>query len=325
MKIILSNSNDPYYNLSLEEILLKDNNINEDIVLIYINQNAIIIGRNQNAHEEINSDYVSENEIKLVRRVSGGGAVYHDKGNINFSFITKKEKNSYSKFLEPIILFLKSLGLNASFKGKNDLVIDGFKVSGNAQYIYKERIFHHGTLLFDTNLSILGQALRVNKLKLESKGIKSARQRVSNIRPLLNEDMSPEEFSSKLINFFEGKGYVLFDITNYKVNEIKALLNVRKSSGWIFGKNPEFVVNNEKRFFGGTISVHINIKENIITEILFRGDFLSSIEIDDLYKLFINQDFNDRNIKRIINDIDNFDNYFEKIKKDELCELILGQ
>lgn len=325
MKIILSNSNDPYYNLSLEETLLKDENINEDIVLIYINHNSIIIGRNQNAHEEINSEFVDDNNIKLVRRVSGGGAVFHDKGNVCFSFITNKEGNSYARFLEPIIMFLKSLGLNANFKGKNDLVIDDFKVSGNAQYIHKNRMFHHGTLLFDTDLTVLGNALKVNKLKLESKGIKSARQRVSNISSLLKDDMESKEFANSLVSFFENKGYELFDVTNYKSNEIKALSNVRKSYDWIFKKNPEFNVKNEKRFLGGTISVYLNVKENKIKDISFNGDFLSSTEIEKIYDLFIDQKFIDTNIKNVIEGIEDFENYFGKIQKEELLKLILGE
>jgi lipoate-protein ligase A len=230
MKIAISKHKDPYNNLSTEEIILKDENIKDDILLFYINKNAIIVGRNQNVHEEINADFVKEKNIDLIRRISGGGTVYHDEGNINFSFITNKSKRSYEKFLEPIINFLKTLGLDAKFKGKNDLIVNNYKVSGNAQYIYKNRMFHHGTILFDTNLKILSKALKVNKLKIESKGIKSIRQRVSNIKPLLNKKINSKKFLEKIINYFINKdNNEIMDLTNYKNNEIKALANIRKS------------------------------------------------------------------------------------------------
>ena len=323
MKIIISHSHDPYFNLSAEEILLKDESIKEDIVLFYINKNSIIFGRNQNVHEEINEEYVKENKVNLVRRVSGGGAVYHDEGNINFSFITNKEARSYEKFLGPIIGFLKTLGLNAEFKGKNDLSIDGIKVSGNAQYIYKDRMFHHGTLLFDSSLATLGSALRVNKLKLESKGIKSARQRVANIRTLLSEDISVEEFKEKLFAYFKKDADVM-DLKDYKKDEIKALMNIRKSHDWIYKKNPEFNVINECRYDGGTIKVSLNVENNMIKTINFTGDFLSNNDFENIYQYFIGKEFSRENISKIVNSIKDFESYFGKLTNENIIDLLSG-
>ena len=322
MKIYLSQSNNCYYNLSLEELLLKDESIKEDILLLYINDNTIVFGRNQNVYEEINRSYIEEHKINLIRRVSGGGAVYHDKGNINFSFITSKEKRSYTKFLTPIIKFLQTLGLNAQFKGKNDLKVDDNKISGNAQYIYKDRMFHHGTLLFDTDLSILGDALKPNKLKMESKGIKSARQSVANINSLLETKMTPEQFTDALINHFVVQGHEVVDYSSYKNDEVKALMNVRKSNEWIFGKNPEFNMSNEKRFMGGTIKVTAHIETNIIKEINFTGDFLSTNNSEHIATYFIGKKFHA--ITSIINDMKDFDEYFGKITKEEIIGLLVG-
>jgi lipoate-protein ligase A len=187
----------------MDEIILKNSSLDEDVIYFYQNHNAIIIGANQNTHVEINEEYVKEHDIKVARRISGGGAVYQDMGNICFSFMTKNtQDSSYENFLEPIFKFLKSLGLNAEFKGRNDVLIDGKKISGNAQYKYKDRMFHHGTLLFNSDLTVLSKALKPNKLKLESKGIKSNRQRVSNILELMDQKMNNQEFLTTLLEFF---------------------------------------------------------------------------------------------------------------------------
>lgn len=325
MKIFISQSYDPYINIATEETLLKDSSIIEDIVFIWQNKNTIFFGRNQNIHEEINSEFVKENNIKLVRRLSGGGAVYHDLGNVNFTFITKNENNSYQKFLEPVIEFLKSIGLNAIFKGKNDLEIDGFKVSGNAQYIYRDRMFHHGTLLFDTDLAKLSNALKPNKLKLESKGIKSAIARVSNIKPLLKKEMDSEEFKNLLVDFFVKQGAKLESLDNYKYESIKALSIYKASDEWNYTKNPDFNVFNEKRYSGGTLQVYLNVIHNKINEIVINGDFLSKNEFDNIYKYFKGVIYNDDTIKNIVDSIEDFENYFGTISKQDLVEILLGK
>ncbi|MCK5946011.1 MAG: lipoate--protein ligase [Mycoplasmataceae bacterium] len=319
MKIILSKSNNPYYNLSLEEMVLKDETMSDQYLMIYQNDNTIVVGRNQNIYEEINTEYINENKINLVRRVSGGGSVYHDGGNVNFSFITDKKSNSYAEFLEPIIEFLKSLGLDAKFHGKNDVHANGFKISGNAQYIYKQRMFHHGTLLFDSTLEVLSKALKPNKLKLESKSLKSIRQRVSNIRPLLNKDMDTKQFVSSLIDFFGKENLV--DMDNYKSDELKALINVRKSDDWIFGKNPEFDVELEKRFKGGGVKIKLDILKNHIKDIAIVGDFLSTNDFEKIIPTFKGLKFDEAVISKEINAIEDFDQYFGKITKEELISV----
>jgi lipoate-protein ligase A len=230
MKIYNSKSTDPYKNLALEEAFLKQENLKEDILYIYQNDNVVVVGRNQNAYAEIDHKFIKQNNIKLARRISGGGAVYQDMGNICFSFITKNnQKNSFTAFLGPIIEFLQSIKLDAQFKGRNDLIVNGYKISGNAQYIYKDRIVHHGTLLFDSNLSVLSNALKPNLLKLKSKAIKSARQRVTNINELLETKISSEKFIDLLINFFidgDNKNLIIAD----EVKKEAQLLEKRNKS-----------------------------------------------------------------------------------------------
>ena len=199
---------DPRINLAIEEYALKSLDINETYLLFYINKPSIIIGKNQNTIEEINTDYVESQGIHVVRRLSGGGAVYHDLGNLNFSFITKDDGDSFHnfrKFTEPVIAALQKLGVNAELSGRNDILAEGRKISGNAQFSTRGRMFSHGTLLFNSEMDHVVSALKVRKDKIESKGIKSIRSRVANISEFLTEEIDIETFRSLLLkNIFNG-------------------------------------------------------------------------------------------------------------------------
>ena len=260
MKIYLSKTNDVYKNLALEEAILKLDELKENILYIYQNDNSIIIGRNQNIYEEVNQKYTKEKEINLARRISGGGAVYQDMGNVCFSFITKNsKKDTFIGFLQPIIDFLNNIGLNAEFKGRNDLLANGFKISGNAQYIYKDRIVHHGTLLFNTDLTVLSKSLKPNLLKLKSKSIKSIHQRVSNIKPLLDNKYNTNEFIDQLISHFNIDGSK-YNISNEVLTEAKDIEKRNRSWEWVYGKSPKFEHELEYYFKGGLIKIFMNIK-----------------------------------------------------------------
>lgn len=326
MRIVLSPSRSPYYNLALEEIILKDANIKDDILLLYINSNTIVIGRNQNAHEEINADYVNKHKVNIIRRISGGGAVYQDDQNLSFSFISAKRPGSYQKFLTPIIDFLQSLNIDAKFHGKNDLLANGYKVSGNAQYVYRDRMFHHGTLLFNVDLEVLAKAIKPNILKLQSKAIKSVRQRVINIKNLLKEDMTITEFTQKLIDFFLSKyDCKMWDTSNYKTKEVAHLQAIRASYEWNYRKNPIFNFKNEKRFAGGTIASFINVEKNHIANIEFLGDFLSRGNIERFTNKFLNLPYHKQEINRLIDQEIDWELYFGKINKDEIKILLETQ
>ena len=201
-KFITHDNHDAYFNIASEEYLLK--HTDGFYFYLWINDPAVIVGTNQNAIEEVNLSYTQENGIKVVRRMTGGGTVYHDGGNLCYTVIApfNPEQDNYKAFTAPVIEYLNSIGVKAEFSGRNDITVDGMKISGNAQTVYKNRIMHHGTLLFDTDMSVLGSALNPSKLKIESKGIKSVRARVTNISEHLGGKMSITEFRRGLKEVF---------------------------------------------------------------------------------------------------------------------------
>ena len=203
MKYYINNSNDPAFNIALEEYCFKQLRDIDEIFLLWINEPTIVVGKYQNTIEEINTEYTREKGIHVVRRISGGGAVYHDLNNLNYTIISNKQEDkegfNFKEFSKPIIETLAELGVKAEFTGRNDLEIDGQKFCGNAQAYIKGRVMHHGCLLFDVNFGELGNALKVSKDKIESKGVKSVRSRVTNILPHLKEPITVNEFGEKIM------------------------------------------------------------------------------------------------------------------------------
>ncbi|UUD36943.1 Lipoate-protein ligase A [Mycoplasmopsis californica] len=325
MIVLKMKSNEPYKTLSLEELILKDEKyIDQDIMLLYQHDNSIIIGRNQNLHEEINLDYTNEHNIKIARRISGGGAVYHDLNNLNFSFITNKTTKGYKQFLQPIIEYLNQIGVPAQFEGRNDIKANGLKISGNAQFIYKNRMFSHGTLLFNVNIEKMVGSLKPNPLKMQSKGIKSVRQRVGNIKDMLKEDISIDDFANNLIKYMQEKyGAVLKTEKDFDYKEHAALAKYKQSDEWLYFKNPEFSIVNTMKFDNGLISFKANLEENKIKSIAFEGDFLSQKEMSDVIHLFDNANYDKKTFATILDKID-LNLYFGWIKKEELITLIFG-
>ncbi|MEE3928250.1 lipoate--protein ligase [Mycoplasmopsis ciconiae] len=326
MKIFKCENTSPYVTLSIEECLVSDPDMKGDILYIYQHNNAVIIGKNQNAYEEIKKDYIDQNNIELARRVSGGGAVYHDLGNVNFSFITDYNKKSgYKRFLNPIIEFLNSLGLKAEFHGRNDLLCNGAKISGNAQFIYKNRIVSHGTLLFDVDLTKLSNALNPSKLKFQSKNIQSVRQRVTNIAKELDYSMDVNEFIDKLIKFFVENNKATYEelpLDKYQ-SKLKELIELRKSNEWIYNKKADFSAQSTAKFNGGILSVKINVEHNIIDNIVFEGDFLSKKDVSDVEKALIGCEYNKEEFTKILERFE-LEEYFGGIEKREILELVFG-
>lgn len=261
---------DPRINLAIEEYALKNLDIEETYLLFYINEPSIIIGKNQNTVEEINTEYVENNGIHVVRRLSGGGAVYHDLGNLNFSFITKDDGDSFhnfQKFTEPVTEALQKLGVNAELSGRNDLMAEGRKISGNAQFSTKGRMFSHGTLLFDSEIESVVSALKVKKDKIESKGIKSIRSRVANISEFLDEKITIEEFRTLLLKNIFGD---LDEIPEYKLTDedwekIHQLSRERYQNwDWNYGRSPKFDLQHSHRFPVGQIDIRLNVTKGKI-------------------------------------------------------------
>lgn len=280
---------DPRINLAIEEYLLKKMDVEKDpFLLFYINEPSIIIGKNQNTAEEINTDYVDSNGIHVVRRLSGGGAVYHDLGNLNYSFITIDDGESFRnfrKFTEPVVRALNSLGVNAELSGRNDLMAEGRKVSGNAQFSTRGRMFSHGTLMFDTDVEEVVSALKVSKEKIESKGIKSIRSRVANISEFLEQTMTITEFRSSILHsVFEGEENVkLWELTEEDWVGIHEISRERYGNwDWNYGKSPKFNVKHSHRFPVGGIDVRLQVENGLVEDAKIFGDFFGVGDISEL-------------------------------------------
>ncbi|KFB07870.1 lipoate--protein ligase [Malacoplasma iowae] len=326
MKIIrMNNDNNSYYNLASEEYLLKYDKdlLNEDLFIIWQNNNAIIIGNNQNAHSEINQIYTSKNNIAVVRRISGGGAVYHDDGNINFTFIKRKarDKFKFTTCLSDILDFFVSIGLNATFSGRNDIEVNGFKIVGNAVYFYENDYLLHGCILFDTNLSILASALNVDKSKLISKGIESVKSRATNIKQFYN--VSIEEFISKMTTYFENKYNTVCELIDFRnIEKVKELKETKFSLyDYNFGKTYDFNYSNKIKLPSGLIQVSLELEKTKIKNIEFYTDSLFAFNFKKLKDVFINQIYNIENIEKISKSVDlNF--YYEGLDNKTLIELL---
>ena len=278
---------DPQINLAIEEYVLRTMDIEEDsFLLFYINEPSIIIGKNQNTIEEIDTDFVEANGINVVRRLSGGGAVYHDLGNLNYSFITKDDGESFrnfKKFTEPVVQALAKLGVKAELIGRNDLLVEGRKISGNAQFSTQGRMFSHGTLMFDTEIDTVVSALKVRKDKIESKGIKSIRSRVANISEFLEEPMTIEQFRLEVLkSIFDGEENIKYkELTEEDWANIHELSKERYANwDWNYGKSPKFNMQHSHRFPVGGIDVRLQVNKGIIEDVVIFGDFFGVGEIE---------------------------------------------
>ncbi|WP_286680839.1 lipoate--protein ligase [Tepidanaerobacter sp. EBM-49] len=327
MLYIKNESNDPYFNMALDEYAVSSLDPSEDYFYFYQNKPAVIIGRNQNTIEEVNREYVNENNIIVVRRMSGGGAVYHDLGNVNFSFVVDykpEDFNNIERFAKAIVKALEKLGINAEFSGRNDITIDGKKISGNAQYITKGRILHHGTLLFDSDLTVLSKALNVKPEKILSKGVKSVKSRVTNIKEYLKDDISIPTFKEMLLKYvFEVEGSELneYILTPEDMKNITKLRDEKYATWeWNFGNAPEFDLVRSHRFDGGEIQVRMNVRDGIITDIKFFGDFMSVRDISEVEKQLKGQKFKNDAIKAALSKL-NLKDYFGSISLEEIASL----
>lgn len=285
--LVINESVEPSYNLALEEYLLLHFTEGR-IVMLWQNENTIVIGRNQNALEEIDQDYVRKQGIKVVRRTTGGGAVYHDLGNLNYSFITDYEKDGgMQEFTGIVEDALKGLGVNASFSGKNDIFAGGKKISGMAQRVAGNRVLYHGCLLFDSDLQKLANSLHVQADKFQSKAVKSIKSRVGNLKDFLGEDIGIEKLKDCLVKEFLKEGeYQLLCPSDLDKNErliIRKLQNEKYGSWeWNFGNSIKYAVHNRKKFDGGTVEVYMDIREGRIVKCRIYGDFMSSRPVSDI-------------------------------------------
>lgn len=329
MMIFVDNENttDASVNLAIEEYLLQHLDTEEDILLFYINGPSIIIGRNQNTIEEINREYVDAHGIQVVRRLSGGGAVYHDLGNLNFSFIMRdgqEDISNFRKFTAPVIRALNRMNVPAELGGRNDIVVEGRKISGNASYRTKRGLVSHGTLLFDTDLGVLSQALNVKPGKIESKGIKSVRSRVANICEFLQEEMDIAAFRLRILHsIFEGADPIpQYRLTRADWDAIYTLSAERyKTWEWNYGHSPEFNVQKVRRFTSGEIDARINVNDGLIQSIRFYGDFFGKESVSEVEDALKGVRYERKSLENAIRSLD-LGKYFGGVEVEEFIEFL---
>ena len=280
----------------------------DELFILWINRPAIIVGKHQNTIQEINKEYTDAHDIKVVRRLSGGGAVYHDLNNLNYTIISNKADEGafdFKTFSQPVIATLADLGVKAEFTGRNDLEIDGKKFCGNAQAYYKGRMMHHGCLLFDVDMSVLGQALKVSKDKVESKGVKSVRARVTKMKefyPEMTEYVLSEDDLAKIQESYE-KQFNTWD--------------------WTYGQSPEYTVERNVRYPAGKISTYANVENSIIKSVKIYGDFFGIGDVSDIEELLVGVPYEYEDVLAKLKPIDTT-LYFSRMTTEEVAKAIVA-
>ena len=318
---------DPCYNLALEQYVLEHRR-EGDWLMLWQNRNTVVVGLNQNTAEEINASFVEEHGITVVRRMTGGGAVYHDLGNLNYSFIEdagNTEDLTISRFTEPVCRALASLGVQASTSGRNDILVDGKKISGVAQRIVGGRILHHGTLLFDSDPAMIAGALRADPAKFTSKSAKSVRSRVGNLRDYLPEGIDLPRFWKLLLHELTLDGLIRESLSPDELQEVRRLADEKyRSWDWTYGRSPDSEYHSRRRFPGGTLEVYMNLHAGRIEEVTFFGDFMATAPLDGLTGAL-------RGVRRdtesLTEVLDRFDlsSLFGGIREEEILSLLLDE
>ncbi|WP_267202602.1 lipoate--protein ligase [Limosilactobacillus kribbianus] len=336
MKYLVTNSTDIRYNLALETYLMEHAELDEPILYFYINSPCIILGRYQDAYEEVNLDYVKQHQVIVTRRTSGGGAVYDDFGNVSFSFITKDDGDSignFRKFTEPVLEALHEMGAkDAELAGRNDLQINGKKFSGNAMKTEKGRMFSHGTLMYDVDLDVIGKALNVPADKIVSKGIKSVHSRVTNLKPYFApeyQNLTIEQFRDTLAkkilgvsDLSQAKECVLDDATKQAVEKLNE--DVYRNWDWIYGKSPASAIQHRQHFAQGTVDFRLQIENGRIKYLKTYGDFFGQKAMDEFEQQLIGTRYDRAAVTEALSKL-NLADYFGAIPKEEIIDLLMRQ
>ena len=321
MLIIKRHNTDPYFNLATEEYVLK--NFEEDSFMLWRNAPSIIVGKHQNTLAEINVDYVKQNNIPVVRRLSGGGAVFHDLGNLNFTFIRKGTEDSlidFRKYTLPILEVLQKMGISARFEGRNDLTIKGMKFSGNAEHIWKNKVLHHGTLLFSAHMPDLAQALNVNPLKFSDKAVKSVRSRVTNISEHLKKPIDVLRFAALIQEHIVEKypDARMIELSSEDFNKIHELVRSKYNTWeWNFGYSPNYnfkkIVRTEK---SGTIEFDLDVHNGKIQHIKIFGDYFSKFDTEEIETALTGIGHHENTIREALKPY-NIDDFFANLTSEE--------
>jgi len=288
MLIVERPQTDPFFNIAAEEYLLK--NLDEDCFMLWQNEPSIILGKHQNAMSEINLNYVRQRNIPVIRRISGGGTVYHDLGNLNFTFIRHGQKTrlvDFSRFLKPIIEVLNQMGIPALQEGKSDIRVNGLKISGNSEHVYRNKVLHHGTLLFNSNLEILYEALQLKSQSFQDKSVKSVRSMVANISDFLDTPFSIRDFRQRIIEHitFKEKNINSYILSDFDLEGISRLSNEKYQTWkWNFGYSPDYVFKKKIVHRDTEYQIELEVNDGIIMKI----EVTSNGKISDIDKVLKN-------------------------------------
>jgi lipoate-protein ligase A len=325
MKIVINPSRSAYYNLALEEYLLTQ--YEDAFFMLWTSEPSILIGKHQNTYTEINIPYVESHKIPVVRRMSGGGTVFCDPGNINFTFIEKDQGqfSDFRKFTQPILDYIQTLGVNATFSGRNDLVIDGQKFSGNAQYRLKGRILHHGTLLFDTQIGNLVNALTPKEAKFSNKSVSSVKARVTNIKSHMpNSPMTVDTFRENIYahihEAFSGSSF--YEPTPQDIEAVNRLVSSKYDTWqWNYGDSPKYDYTNIRKFESGLVELGLTVQKGIIKQLSIHGDYFASRETQELCSALIGTKHEKNAILETLETI-TFNDYLQGVPMEDFADFM---
>ena len=335
MKYLAMQSHDIRRNLATEQYLMNSGQMTPPFMLFYIEDNCIIVGRNQNTLEEINADFCKEHGITITRRLSGGGAMFQDMGNLCFSFVVPADEVRFGNFkdlVQPVVDALHEMGATgAEVTGRNDIVIDGKKFSGNAMYTRNGKTFSHGTLMYDVNTDMVADAIHVPEDKIKSKGIKSVRSRVTNLKPYLKpeyQNLTTEQFRDEIIkkiyhvnNIHDAQvnEYHLTDADNAAIDKIEN--DLYKNWDWVYGKSPEFTVKKRQHFDAGTIDARFLVQNGKVANLKIYGDFFGTGDVSDVEDSLKGITYTPEAIAKVLETLD-LNKYFVGIPKDDVIALL---
>lgn len=316
----------PYFNFGLEYYLTTEKTFPDStVIMLWRTSPTLMIGKFQNTLAEINKSYAKEKGIQIVRRMSGGGTIYTDLGGWQFSFITKNKGQTigFEEYTGPVIRALAKLGIHAEYNGRNDLTIDGKKFSGNAQYMHGGYTVHHGSLLYATNIEEMVKSTTVDEYKIISKGIKSVRDRVTNISDHLKEPMAALEFKQAMVDSFMEKGGEVYVLNQEDIHRCRELA-AQKFDNWecIYGREPQFNMVRHGHFEGGNIEFRLDIKRGRITDAGVFGDFFGSIEPNQLSEALIGCRYESKEIRQALKKL-RLDEGLYKISFEEMVDCIV--
>ncbi|MBE9488042.1 MAG: lipoate--protein ligase [Bacteroidetes bacterium] len=327
MKYIVQNSNNPYFNMAFDEYCLENIDCEEPFFFLWQNEPTVVIGANQNAYKEVDLEYLEKNKIHLVRRFSGGGAVYHDNANLNFTFIGKftQDKEVFEQYIGYIIDALQQMGLeDVAMTGRNDILMKGMKISGCAKRIFKDKCMVHGTLLYDVDTTILKNVLNGPKSKMKLRGTSSVSKQVANIKDYLPQLKNVSEFKQELENILSENGKDCMVLTPQQIAEVEAIGEEKYASkSWVYGKMAKSNICYESKLKCGTIEAEMVVNGDTIESVHFNGDFIGDKNVKELEPMFEGLKYNHSNLIDFFERVEP-NRYFDGAMPADLTNLMLG-